>query len=112
MIERVKGRIEDVILGPAGNDIGPMLFRVLYGVDNIERAQIAQVGPNLLEIRVVPLPRFTESDRELLVNNLHRFVDPEIKAVVVAVSDLPRTASGKFRFIVNEYIDGSRERPY
>lgn len=109
MIERVKGRIEDVILSSAGNDIGPMLFRVFYGVDNIERAQIAQVGRNLLEIRVVPLPGFTEPDRELLVNNLHRFVDPGIKAVVVAVSDIPRTASGKFRFLVNEYIDGSRE---
>ena len=110
MIERVRGRIEDIILGSAGNDIGPMLFRVLYGVDNIEKAQIAQVGPKLLEIRIVPLPGFTVPDRELLVNNLHKFVDPEMKAVVAVVSDIPRTASGKYRSIVNEYIDGARER--
>jgi len=46
MIERIKGRVEDIILGSAGNDIGFMLFRVLYGVDNVEKAQIAQVGRN------------------------------------------------------------------
>ena len=110
MIERVRGRIEDIILGSAGNDIGPMLFRVFYGVDNIERAQIAQVGSNLLEIRVVPFPGFTDSDRDLLISNLHRFVDPRIEAVVAVVLDIPRTASGKYRSIVNEYYDGTRER--
>lgn len=109
MIERVKGRVEDIVYGTAGNDIGPMLFRVFYGIESIERAQIAQVDKNRLEIRIVPLPGFSSDDKKQLVSNLHKYVDPGMSATVSIVPELSRTPSGKFRSIVNEYVDGARD---
>jgi phenylacetate-CoA ligase len=108
MIERVRGRIEDIILGSDGNDIGPLLFRVPNGIDGIERMQIAQVERYRLEIRVVPIAGFSEKDKELLIHNLHEHVDPGLAASVTIMDDIPRTIRGKYRWIVNEYIDGER----
>jgi phenylacetate-CoA ligase len=109
MIERVKGRVEEVILGANGNDIGPLLFRVTHGITGIERIQIAQIGRLRLEIRVVPSTGFSETHKEKLVQNLHKYVDPALAASVAIVDNIPRTARGKYRWIVNEYIDGERE---
>lgn len=110
MIERVTGRVEEIIVGSRGNDIGPLLFRILHGVDCIDRVQIAQVERYRLEIRIVPDSKFSNRDREKIVNNLHRYVDANLKADVVLVNEISRTRRGKYRWIVNEYIDGDRER--
>lgn len=109
MIERVSGRIEDIILGTHGNDIGPLLFRVHHEVDGIESIQIAQVGRHELEIRVVPLGSFSQDSRQRLIQNLHHYVDPGLAVKVVTMDYIPRTRRGKFRWIVNEYVDGDRE---
>jgi len=110
MIERVKGRVEEIILGTSGNDIGPLLFRILHGITGFERIQIAQVERYRLEIRVVPSQGFSEKEKERLVHNLHEYVDPGMTAKVTIVDDIPRTSRGKYRWVVNEYIDGERER--
>lgn len=109
MIERVSGRVEDIILGTDGNDIGPLLFRVNHEVDGIESIQIAQVGRHELEIRVVPLESFSQNSSQRLVQNLHRYVDPGLAVKVVTMDHIPRTQRGKYRWVVNEYIDGDRE---
>jgi phenylacetate-CoA ligase len=109
MIEQINGRMDEIIIGTSGNDISPLLFRVLHGADNIERIQIAQVGRNLLEIRVVPSPNFTHQDSLRLVHNLHRYVDSGLEVNVVMVKNIPRTSRGKYRWVVNEYINGDRE---
>ena len=110
MIERVNGRVDEKILGSAGNDIGPLLFRITHGVNNIEKIQIAQVERYRLEIRVLPSMGFSETDKEQLVQNLHKFVDAGLAASVTVVDEIPRTRRGKYRWIVNEHIDGEHER--
>ncbi len=110
MIEQIKGRVDEIILGSNGNDIGPLLWRVTHGITGIERIQIAQVERYRLEIRVVPSSGFSESYKERLVHNLHKSVDPRLAASVTIVDKIPRTSRGKYRWIVNEYIDGEHER--
>jgi len=109
MIERVSGRAEDAIFGSRGNDIGPSLYRMLKGVNHIRQCQTAQVGENLLEIRVIPAPGYTEKETVKLLHNLKAYVDPDIEASVVLADEIPRTQRGKHRWVVNEYRDGYRE---
>lgn len=110
MIERVIGRTEDIIYGSRGNDIGPSLYRMLKGVGYIRQCQAAQVGEKRMEIRVVPAPGYGERETVRLLKNLHQYVDSDIEASVVLTDSIPRTRRGKHRWVVNEYIDGYRER--
>jgi phenylacetate-CoA ligase len=104
MIERIIGRLEDAIIGTNGNDIGMFLYRILKGVTNIRQTQVAQVGKNRLEIRVVPAPGYSDEIEGLqLIQNLHELVDRDIDARVIRVSEIPRTKIGKQKWVVNEY---------
>jgi len=110
MIERVAGRAEDAIYGSRGNDIGPSLYRMLKGVGHIRQCQAAQVGEKRMEIRIVPAPGYSERETVKLLKNLHEYVDSDIDAAVVLTDTIPRTRRGKHRWVVNEYVDGYRER--
>lgn len=109
MLEQVKGRVEEFILGTNGNDIGALLFHVPDGVRGIDRIQIAQVDRYKVEIRVVPTSEFSAVGRDQLVRNLHRYVDAELQVGVRVVDEIPRTQRGKYRWVVNEFINGERE---
>ncbi len=109
MIELMGGRAEELIYASDGRLVSPLLYLVLKGVNTVDRSQIAQIGVDRLEIRVVPRINFSDKDSRKLIQNLHDFVHPDIDAEVVRVADIPRTAAGKYRWVVNEYGDGRRE---
>jgi phenylacetate-CoA ligase len=71
-----------------------------------------QVGPARWEVRVVPMARFGPADQQRLVDNIHHLVDPDVFVKIVLKDNLPNTAAGKFRWVVNEYQPGpKRNRP-
>ncbi|MBA5607592.1 phenylacetate--CoA ligase family protein [Duganella sp. FT3S] len=103
MIERVTGKYEDSIRGGDGAVISPSVLTFAFkGVHNVLKSQVAQVAPARWEIRVVPGPQFGEPDRQQLVHNVHALVDPTVEVQVVLRDELPNTAAGKFRWVVNE----------
>ncbi len=103
MIEPVTGKFEDAITGSDGKVISPSVLTFAFkGVENIRKSQVAQVGPARWEIRLVPGPGFQQQDQQKLVNNVHQLVDPAVHVDVILKDDLPNTAAGKFRWVVNE----------
>ena len=52
---------------------------------------------------MVPLPGFTLADQKLLVDNIHQLVAPYVAVKIVLKDDIPTTAAGKFRWVVNEF---------
>ena len=110
MFSQIAGREEDAITGSKGNDIGPLLYRVLTGVSDIRQCQIAQVAVNRLEIRVVPRLGPSETLRTALLKNLRQDVDSGMEAEVVFREEISRTRSHKFRWVVNEWRNGRRNR--
>jgi phenylacetate-CoA ligase len=103
MIEPVTGKYEDTLYGARDQPVSPSVvtfaFKTLRG---IERSQVAQVARGRWEIRVVPGPGFDEAQRRLLIENVRRFVDPELHVAVREVADIPLTSAHKYRWIVNE----------
>jgi phenylacetate-CoA ligase len=82
------------------------------GLQHIRKSQVAQVGPARWEVRVVPMAGFGPADQQRLVDNIHQLVDPEGAVDIVLKDDLPATAAGKFRWVVNEHLPGpNRNRP-
>lgn len=107
MIEPVSGKWEDSLYGGDGSFVSPSVLTFAFkGLHNIRKSQVAQVAPARWEIRVVPEPGFGADERGKLVDNIHRLVDPRVEVDVVLRDDIPRTASGKYRWVVNESGQG------
>ncbi len=103
-IEPVTGKYEDSIYGSDGASVSPSVLTFAFkGLTHIRKSQVAQVAPERWEIRLVPEPGFGEADRRRLVDNVRTLVDPGVTVDVVLTDDLPSTASGKFRWVVNEW---------
>ncbi len=103
MIEPVTGKMEDRISGSNGAFVSPSVLTFAFkGVQNIRKSQVAQVAPERWEIRLVPAPAFGPDDRHKLVDNIHKLVDPGVNVEVVLRDEIPSTAAGKFRWVVNE----------
>ena len=104
MIDSISGKFEDAITGSDGAPVSASVLTFAFkGLDHIRKSQVAQVGPASWEVRVVPLPGFTPAHQQYLVDNIHQLVDPHVVVKVVLKDDLPNTAAGKFRWVVNEY---------
>jgi len=103
MIERVTGKYEDSITGGDGAVVSPSVLTFAFkGVHNVLKSQVAQVAPGRWEIRVVPAPQFGAADRQQLIDNVRTLVDATVQVEVVLRDELPNTAAGKFRWVVNE----------
>jgi phenylacetate-CoA ligase len=104
MIEPVTGKFEDSITGGNGAPVSASVLTFAFkGLEHIRKSQVAQVGPASWEVRVVPMPGFSAADQQYLVDNIHHLVDPLVAVKVVLKDDLPNTAAGKFRWVVNEF---------
>ncbi|WP_028100372.1 phenylacetate--CoA ligase family protein [Pseudoduganella violaceinigra] len=109
MIEAVTGKLEDRITGGDGAEVSPSVLTFAFkGVENIRKSQVAQVGPGLWELRLVPDANFSQVDVDKLLHNIRALVDATVQVRVVLRDELPNTAAGKFRWVVNEWEDGRR----
>jgi phenylacetate-CoA ligase len=104
VIAPVAGKWEDRIYGSDGAFVSPSVLTFAFkGVQNVRKSQVAQVGPGRWEIRLVPAPAFGVDDRRKLVDNIHELVDARVRVDVALRDDIPGMASGKFRWVVNEW---------
>ena len=104
MIEDVTGKYEDCLTGSDGAAVSASVLTFAFkGLANIDKSQVAQVGPASWEVRVVPLPGFTPADQKQLADNIHQLVDPHVAVTIVLKDELHTTAAGKFRWVVNEF---------
>lgn len=104
MIEGVSGKLVDAITGSGGAPVcASVLSFAFKTLRHVRKSQVAQVGATSWEVRLMPLPGFSAADQQYLIDNIHRLVDPHVSVKVVLKDDLPNTAAGKFRWVVNEY---------
>jgi phenylacetate-CoA ligase len=75
---------------------------VLKGVRNIVESQIEQESLDVLRIRFVPAPRFTAEDLQSLESNLRARVGASVHLEFECTERIPRSANGKFRFVISK----------
>lgn len=108
VIEAVTGKYEDVVTGKQGNPISPSVLTFAFkGVENIRKSQLAQISFGKWQVRVVPMPGYSDGDGARLIANIHRSVDSDIEVELILTNDLPETSAGKFRWVVNETSNDS-----
>jgi phenylacetate-CoA ligase len=100
VIEEIGGRLDDFVYTRERGFLG-RLDPVLKGVRNIVESQIEQESLEVLRIRFVPAPRFTAEDLHVLENNLRAQVGRNIHLEFECTDRIPRSANGKFRFVIS-----------
>jgi phenylacetate-CoA ligase len=112
MIEPVIRKLEDSIFGSDGAIVSPSVLTFVFkGLRNIGKSQVAQVAAERWEIRLVPTSAFGADDQQKLIDNVRKLIDPGVNVNVVLLDELPCTASGKFRWVVNEWIKAGQKNP-
>jgi phenylacetate-CoA ligase len=100
VIEEIGGRLDDFIYTRERGFLG-RLDPVLKGVRNIVESQLEQESLDVLRVRFVPAARFTAEDLQMLENNLRARVGRSIHLEFECTDRIPRSATGKFRFVIS-----------
>ncbi len=101
IIEEICGRVEDMLHTVRGDPVirfGP----AFKGVHGIREGQVVQRAKDLFIVRIVPDPGFSADEEATLIRNMELHLGPGHVIRVEKVAQIPRTASGKFRAVVNE----------
>lgn len=103
MIEKVSGKFEDTIYDIENTPISPSIITFAFkGVRNIVKSQVVQTARDRWTVKIVPAVDYVESDGQHIIKNLLELVSSKINPEIVLVDDIPSTAAGKYRWVLNE----------
>jgi phenylacetate-coenzyme A ligase PaaK-like adenylate-forming protein len=101
MMEMNMCRHNDLIRTKDGKTIHPAYFnRLLYGQTQISQYQWVQRELGKMALNLVAPEKLGEETLRELRENIRKDVDAEMTLEVNYLNDLPRTASGKHRFVI------------
>ncbi len=98
-LERIEGRLDDIVVAPDGRRIG-RLDPIFKSASSLYEARVVQDQVDHVRLEVVlhrPLPH---SEEEALRYELTNRLGPSMRVDIVVVASLPRTPAGKFRGVV------------
>lgn len=109
IVSRIDGRQEDYVILKNGARLGRMdhIFKDLV---NIREAQIYQMQPGELIIRIVRGKQYSDDDEAMLLREVHKRVGNQADIVIEYVEALERSRAGKLRFVVSDVVEGQLER--
>jgi len=94
-------RQNDLIRTPGGRTVHPAAFnRLLYGMTQIRQYQWRQTAPDRMLLSVVASPMLSDEWVAGLQAGIHAEVDAGMTLEVRHLDAIPRTASGKHRFVI------------
>jgi phenylacetate-CoA ligase len=101
IITNIEGRIDDLIITPAGRHIG-RLDPVFKADFQIKEAQIVQEEIDVLKVYVVPSTGFNKKEKNRIQNSIQQYVGNEMSVFICTVNEISRTKSGKFKAVVSK----------
>ncbi|CAN5738029.1 exopolysaccharide biosynthesis protein VpsH [soil metagenome] len=100
---QVETKAEDLIVTPSGRMISPSsLTHPFKSFPTLEKSQVIQARRDLILVRLVASGGFSEENLESLRRGIAERVGPGITIKVEMVDDIPREASGKFRWVISK----------
>jgi phenylacetate-CoA ligase len=102
LIEDVATKAEDMLTLKDGRLISSSTlthpFKPMYSV---EESQIIQEDYDHIRIKLVPNEKFRDTDAQHLINEFQARLGNDVKIEIEMVDNLPRTKSGKFRWVIS-----------
>lgn len=100
IIQEVVGRVEDVVTGPDGRQM-VRFHGIFVDQPHVREGQVCQETLTRFRVRVVPVNGFGPSDVAEIIGRMRQRLGPEVEVIVETVTEIPRTAAGKFRAVVS-----------
>lgn len=100
-IQGVDGRQEDYLVMSDGTRIG-RLDQIFKSLEHVRMAQIRQASAGRAEFRIVRGSGYGGADETQLRREIENHIGGKCRFEIVYVDDLPRTARGKLRAVINE----------
>ena len=101
LVERITGRMEDVVVTPDGRFLSRLDF-VFKEMPFVQEAQMIQETKTLLRIRIVPREGFSQADQDRIAANLRERAGDGLQFQFEIVDHIPRLANGKFRYVISK----------
>jgi len=108
ILESIEGRTDDLLYTPEGRCIG-RLDPVFKADMPIREAQIVQEALDCVRVLYVPAAGFTETHEKTIVEHVQARMG-KVQVVLEAVSQVPRTANGKFRAVICKIAPPARQK--
>jgi len=103
LMEDVSTKAEDIIALADGRMISPsVLTHPFKPMHSVEESQIVQEAYDHVVIRIKPNAQFTDAERDHLVREFRVRLGQDVRVDVEVVERIPRTASGKFKWVVSK----------
>jgi phenylacetate-CoA ligase len=106
-LERIEGRMDDVIVTPEGHLVG-RLDPIFKTVSSLLETRIVQDTADHVRVEVVVIGEFTASEQQTLLHGLRARLGPVMRIDILQVPSLARTGRGKLRSVVNEAFPAAR----
>jgi phenylacetate-CoA ligase len=102
IIHAIRGRTGDVLLTPSGRRF-PHISLIVKNLRGVRQVQVVQLAVDEITIRFVPSETFRgQPDVDWMLHCFAEAIREPIRWRTEAVSEIPRTASGKFMSVVNQ----------
>jgi len=101
LVEKVCGRNEDYVITPDGRMVG-RLDHLFKKATHVKLAQIQQERLEEVVIVICAGPGYSKAEEEQIASEARARMGSAIRIRFEYVDDIPRTASGKFRFVVSK----------
>ena len=100
VIERIEGRMDDVVITPEGRSVG-RLDPIFKAVSSLHETRIVQDAIDHVRVETVVVGDLADTEERELVRQLRLRLGPSMRIDVIRVPRIERTARGKLRTVVN-----------
>lgn len=100
ILKEVLGRVEDVVIGPDGRRM-VRFHGIFVDQPHVLEGQIIQESLHLIRVRVTPSEGFDSQDVQEITRRVQQRLGEQVNVQVETVSQIPRTASGKFQAVIS-----------
>jgi phenylacetate-CoA ligase len=101
--EGITTKDEDIVVTPEGKLVSSsVLTHPFKPLESIQESQIIQEEIDLIRVNIVRREEYSKDDSKHLIAALHERVGPRMRIELNFVESIPRTKSGKFRWVISK----------
>ena len=105
LLKRVEGRLQDLIVAKDKRliTLTALIFAQHFNAfSKIKEMQLIQEEEGKLFVRIVKSVGYSDKDEQELLQKMQRTVDNQLSITFNYVDEIPRTARGKYRFLIQK----------
>lgn len=104
LLEEVKGRVFDIIVGTNGNHLSGTFWTILLReyVDGIKQYQVIQREYGKLLLRLIVDSRYSRENDKKLIDKIREKCGEDMSIEIELVHHFPLAESGKHRFVISK----------